>query len=119
MYKCPFCVNNSPTIKFLAAHLKLAHSASSSTFKCKQQNCMRSFTNIYLFKRHLIQKHNQNNNFSIAPESYLCYDNILYHDIIKSNDIKSDQFKTCTDFEEFLTTKTCEQLINDPLITLE
>jgi len=118
MYKYPFCVNNSPTVKFLIAHLKLAHSASSSTFVCKQQNCTRSFTNIYSFKRHLIQKHNQNNNFSVAPGSYLSHDNILCHDI-KSNDNKSDQFETYINFEEFLTTETCEQLINDPLITLK
>jgi len=65
----------------------LAHSASSSTF-------VYSFTNIYSFKRHLIQKHNQNNNFSVTPGSYLSYDNILCHDIIKSNDNKLDQFET-------------------------
>lgn len=122
MYKCPFCVDNSPTIKFLVAHIKLAHSASLSTFICKQQNCTRSFTNIYSFKRHLIQKHNQNNNFCnkfSASESYLDNDNILCHELVKSNNVKSDEFKTYIDFEEFLTTESCQQLIIDPLITLE
>lgn len=75
---------------------------------------MRNFTNIYSFKRHLIQKHNQNNNFFIPPDSYLCYNSILCHDIVKSN-----QFKTYTDCEELLITKTCEQLIIDSLITLK
>lgn len=80
---------------------------------------MRNFTNIHSFKRHLIQKHNdQNSHISFASESYSNNNISLCHDIVSDN-VKSNQFKTYNDFEEFLTTKTCEQLIIDPLITLQ
>lgn len=74
MYRCPFCITNALNIKLLMVHLKLVHSALSSIFICKQNNCDRSFMNMYSFKRHLMLKHPNQDTF--APELHSFDDGI-------------------------------------------
>lgn len=118
MYKCPSCFNNFLTVIFLMAHLKLAHNASLSILKCQQENCMRSFLNIHSFKRHLMLKHSNQitNNVSVSPQLHSFYDpNTLCEKNVNSNDM----FKNYTNSEDLLSTKACEELINNPSITEE
>lgn len=112
MYKCPYCIHNTPTIKFLIAHIKFAHGASLSTIICKQENCTRSFVTLYSFKRHLMVKHlNENNTkVSVMPELHLFSENVESMD---------DKFTQYTNSKDLLSTNVCKELMNNPSMSLQ
>lgn len=77
---------------------------------------MRSFITLYSFKRHLMLKHlNKNDMYdgakvSITPELHLFSENV------KSMD---DKFTQYTNSKDLLSTDTCEQLMNNPSMSLQ
>ncbi|XP_031328618.1 uncharacterized protein LOC116159711 isoform X1 [Photinus pyralis] len=57
MLICPACDQCFNNINILIRHIKINH-IYISTFSCKQNQCTRSFQNIYNLKRHYKLKHN-------------------------------------------------------------
>lgn len=59
MYPCAFCEYESADIKHLRAHTKCRHSNMLviGIFRCKQKECLRSFSTIHSYEKHLINKH--------------------------------------------------------------
>lgn len=83
MYSCPFCFESYGSIICLKAHCKLKHSTKlHSVFRCRQKLtelstellCLRSFTNIYSFLKHLSTIHSKVN---IRDNTYCNNNNIL------------------------------------------
>lgn len=59
MFPCSFCNSQLFSEVAFTSHMKLRHKMlMTSTYYCLYQDCVRSFSNFYTYKKHLSLKHN-------------------------------------------------------------
>ncbi|XP_051168530.1 uncharacterized protein LOC127286215 [Leptopilina boulardi] len=57
MYHCPCCFESCATEVIFINHWKCKHTTNDSIFRCKQGKCSRVFSDVNVFKKHLIRAH--------------------------------------------------------------
>lgn len=94
MYPCPYCKEYLRSESTLLLHVKTEHGTSRTLCSCRFDECMRTFKNIYSYKKHVAKVHVESP--IVQSETHNCSNESISQGNQSTEQVSDNSVKVCS-----------------------